>query len=111
MVHIATRTLPSSVFCHRGQPTLSIRVTITFTNLKAPCLVLPHDKKAKDLKVPFEERVLKVLGEASSHGELWLLLHPPGDTSGDQQVVIEANLKGKARAREKVTLDYNGNLK
>jgi hypothetical protein len=72
---------------------------------------LPHNKKAKELKLPFEERVLKVLGEASSHGELWLLLHPPDVTSGDRQVVIEANLKGKARAREKVTLDYNGNLK
>ena len=90
---------------------LSIRATVIFTNLKVPRLVLPYDKKAKELKRPFEERVLKVLGEASSHGELWLLLHPPDDTSGDQQVVIEANLKGKARAREKVTLDYNGNLK
>jgi hypothetical protein len=54
---------------------------------------------------------LKVLGGASSHRELWLVLHPPDDTSGDQQVVVEANLKGKARAREKVTLDYSGNLK
>ena len=111
MVHIATRALSTSVFCCRGQPMLSIRVTIIFTSLKVPCLVLPHNKKAKDLKVPFEERVLKVLGEKSSHGELWLLLHPPDVTSGDRQVVIEANLKGKARAQEKVTLDYNGNLK
>jgi hypothetical protein len=31
--------------------------------------------------------------------------------SSHQQVVVEANLKGKARAWEKATLDYNGNLK
>jgi hypothetical protein len=100
--------------------------------------------KAKELKKPFEETVLKVLGESSSHRQLWLELHPTDDdidvvdgvgvvgdvvdvvgdvvdvvgSAGgvdsprdkDDGLHIEANLKGKARAREKATLDYKGDL-
>lgn len=67
--------------------------------------------KAKSLKVPFETQVLKLLGDACSHGEIWVELHPSDDQSqASSQVSIEANLKQKGRAREKATMDYNGDI-
>jgi hypothetical protein len=51
--------------------------------------------------------VLAALGRASSHHELWLELHPSSGNAG----IITANLKGKARAREKIVLEYNGDLR
>ena len=56
--------------------------------------------------------MLSKLGCASSHRELWRELHPA--TAADHftgEFVIEADLKGKVRAREKVILDYNGDLR
>jgi hypothetical protein len=91
-------------------------------------LNLTPNIKAKELKKPFEETVLKVLGESSSHHQLWRELHPTddsvdgvvddvGDVDGvddpkdkDEGLYIETNLKGKARAWEKATLDYKGDL-
>jgi hypothetical protein len=53
-----------------------------------------------------------VLGEASSHHEIWLEFHPPDDHAGAQVtaplLAIEANLKGKARAREKLGKNHAG---
>ena len=73
--------------------------------------------KAKQLKQPFEEQVLKALVEACSHHEIWLELHPREGPTNDAEEqatarpVIEANLKAKGRAREKALMDYNGDFK
>jgi hypothetical protein len=74
----------------------------------------PH--QAKNLKIPFEKEVLKVLGQASSHHEIWLELHPlevGSSHSGADgaALTIEANLKGKSRAREKAVMDYKGDIR
>ena len=72
--------------------------------------------QAKDLKVPFEKEILRVLGQASSHHKIWLELYPSEEGSspsgaGATALTIEANLKGKSRAREKAVMDYNGDLR
>ena len=72
-----------------------------------PSSTFPHSTQAKTLKEPFELEVLTVLGQASSHHELWLDLHYSTANAG----TITANLKGKARAREKIVLEYNGDLR
>jgi len=72
-------------------------------------------ERASGLKKPFEERILKVLAQASSHHEIWLELYPSeGGTShsgaGATVLTIEANLKAKPRAREKAVMDYSGDI-
>ena len=80
-------------------------------------MVLVLHLKAKELKDSFEEKVLQVMAEGCSHEDLWHELHvaddgeehcKEGNSSGTR---IEANLKRKERAREKATIDYNGDLK
>jgi hypothetical protein len=70
-----------------------------------------HNFQAKELKGPFEKRVLKVLGQASSHHAIWIGMHPMSEESSREGAFIEANLKGKSRAREKAVLDYRGDFR
>jgi hypothetical protein len=73
-------------------------------------------ERARALKGQFEVEILAALGRASSHRELWQELHPPtsppgNSSSENDEFVILANLKGKTRAREKITLEYAGDTR
>ena len=73
-------------------------------------MVLFH--KAKEIKPAFEEFVLAPLGNACSHHAIWRELYPDDDNvDGKQLGKIEGNLKKKKRAREKVTLEYKGDIR
>ena len=67
--------------------------------------------KAKDIKPAFEEFVLAPLGNACSHHTIWRELHRGDDFDDKQAERIEGHLKKKARAREKVTLEYKGDFR